>query len=196
MKHSKSKNIYKLVLLSLTMMCSLGFSSCAKKGTGVRSAPKTSATVVSPQSTAQAQQAAVSQNLSYTLEKIGWPEVNPDGSISMSFELKNPQSQFLPITTSHFTNQDAYGVYNDSINGVQLDIRTRCLGEGCEKYYTLVTIVKNNYAYHQIASLSYNTDCDFNVEHRNYQTAQLFNNLDEVVNRFGSIPKKLDCAGE
>jgi len=182
--------------LAAILFLGLGFSSCAKKSSGSRGAPKTTAQALNPQATAVAQQAAVSQNLSYLLNKIDWPVTNADGSISMSSEIKNPQSQYLPVTTTHQGNQDAYGIYDDSVNGVKLDIRTRCVGQGCDAYYMLITVIKNNYAYHQIAAVSYNTDCDYTVEHRNFQTTKLYSSLQEVVNQMQSVPRKMDCAGE
>lgn len=195
----KIKSVYNkqsVQTLTVAVFLCLGFFSCAKKSSSNRDAPKTNSQILNPQTTTVSQQAAVSQNLSYLVNKIDWPKINPDGSVSITSEIKNPQTQYLPITTTHQTGQDAYGLYDDSVNGVKLDIRARCVGQGCDAYYLLITVIKNNYAYHQIAAVSYNTDCDYTVEHRNFQTTKLYSNLQEVVNQMQSVQRKMDCAAE
>jgi len=185
-----SKLFIALIFLSLSA------ASCAKKSSSSRGTPKTVAQTLNAQTTIASQQAAASQNLSYVLNKIDWPMANGDGSVSVTSEIKNLQSQYLPVTTTHQSNQDANGIYDDAINGVKLDIRARCVGQGCDAYYMLITVIKNNYAYHQIAAVSFNTDCDYTVEHRNFQTAKLYSNLQDVVNQMQSVPRKMDCVSE
>ncbi|MFN3697361.1 MAG: hypothetical protein ACK4VO_07965 [Pseudobdellovibrio sp.] len=185
-----SKLFIALIFLSLSA------ASCAKKSSSNRGTPKTVAQTLNAQTTIASQQAAASQNLSYVLNKIDWPMANGDGSVSVTSEIKNLQSQYLPVTTTHQSNQDANGIYDDAINGVKLDIRARCVGQGCDAYYMLITVIKNNYAYHQIAAVSFNTDCDYTVEHRNFQTAKLYSNLQDVVNQMQSVPRKMDCVSE
>lgn len=181
-------------MISLIILMSVFSFSCAKKKSGIRAVTKTDSRVIRPETSTPSVQAATNQNLKYVLSTLSIPQLNDNGSYSIVSEILNPTNQYVPITTTHLGAQDAYGVYNDSATNAQLDIRSRCIGEQCDKYVLLVTVVKGGYAYHQMAAISYANDCHFNVEHRNAQVVQLYKSLDEVISSNSNVTAQNDCA--
>lgn len=175
MKNLKFKMVQAFVILVLA----LSGASCAKKSSKTRSV-KTAQKIINTQTTQQSAQLAEQQDIRYLLNSVSTPQQNEDGTWTVDSEVTR-QSQYLPFSTTHGADPNAYGVYNDAGPGTKLDIRARCIGEECEKYVLLLTIVKNGYAYHQIAAISFKQDDFFYIEERNYQRIQLYNDVDEVL---------------
>lgn len=159
--------------------------SCAKKPNGVRAVRQTESKTTNPVVSNPSINAANSQNLLYTLTVVELPGEPTEGSFTVNAEIKTPMGKFIPITTTHTQGQDVWGSYNDSDTGAQLDIRARCLGENCDTYILLVTVVKNGYSVHQVVAISYLTETFFNVENINANVApqSFYRSLDEVVQR-------------
>lgn len=175
-------NLFKSVFVLVVITASF---SCAKKASKIRGT-KTQRQILNTQTTNDSTQLAVIQNVNYMLNSISTPEESNDGSYTISSEISR-QSQFIPFSTTHFGEESAYGIYDDASNGHKLDIRSRCLGIACEKYVLLLTVVKNGYAYHQIAAISFKDDDFFYVEERNHQRLQLFTSLDEVIQQHANL---------
>lgn len=177
MKNLKSNKMF-LVLA----MATLAFSglSCAKKQSKIRGA-KTSQQVMNPQMTNQSIQQADTQDISYMLNSVSVPQDNGNGTNTVTSEIVSRAANYIPIETTHSLNQDSYGVYDDTTQGSKLDIRARCIGSACEKYVLLITVVKNGYAYHQMAAISFKDDDFFYSEQRNYRVATMYRSVDEVL---------------
>lgn len=180
----KSSNLKPVQVLVILVVCLSAFS-CAKKSTKTR-VVKTTPKVISAQTTAESVQLAEQQNIRYLLNSVSIPEQNQQGEWIVFSEVVR-QSQYLPFSTTHGADSNAYGVYDDAGPGTKLDIRARCIGSECEKYVLLVTIVKNGYAYHQIAAISFSQDNFFYMEERNYQRMQLYSNVDEVLTEHAQL---------
>lgn len=176
----KNLNLNKTILLLLLATFAFSGLSCAKKESKIRGA-KTNQQVMNPQVTNQSITVAETQDISYMLNSVSVPEANQDGSNTVTSEIVSRASNFIPIYTTHTENQDSYGIHDDASQGTKLDIRARCIGAACEKYVLLVTVVKNGYAYHQMAAISFKDDNFFYVEQRNYRVAQMYKNVDEVL---------------
>ena len=176
----KNFNSNKMILV--LVMAALAFSglSCAKKESKIRGA-KTAQQTMNPQTTAQSIQQADTQSISYSLNSVSTPEDKGGGINAVVSEILSRSTTYIPIETTHSLNQDSYGVYDDTSQGTKLDIRARCIGAGCETYVLLVTVVKNGYAYHQMAAISFSADSFFYSEQRNYRVATMYKNVDEVL---------------
>lgn len=182
----------KQIILAATAVMAMFILSCAKKPTGVRSVKQTTHNVVNPQVTNPSVQAAGAQNIHYQLTSIELPGEPVNGTISVRSEILTPSGYYIPITTTHTAAQmDAYGVVNDNDNGVKLDIRTRCIGQNCEKYIMLITVVKNNHSVHQMIAISNYNQSFFNLEQINASVpggSQLFyGNIDQVLQRNSTL---------
>ncbi|AZZ36793.1 hypothetical protein CIK05_08315 [Bdellovibrio sp. qaytius] len=182
----KNLNVNKTVLFILLASFAFSGLSCAKKQSKIRGA-KTTQQVLNPQVTANSIQAGDTQDISYMLKSVSVPEQNDDGSSSVTSEILSRQSTYIPFNTTHKLNEDAYGVYDDASQGTKLDIRSRCLGAECAKYVILITVVKNGYAYHQMAAISNKDDDFFWVEQRNYKVVTMFKSVDEVLAQYPNL---------
>lgn len=176
------KNLTSNKMILVLAMATLAFSglSCAKKQSKIRGA-KTAQQVMNPQITNQSIQQADTQDISYTLNSVSIPVDNGNGTNTVTSEIVSRAVNYVPVDTTHSLNQDSYGFYDDSTQGTKLDIRARCLGEGCAKYVLLITVVKNDYAYHQMAAISFKDDDFFYSEQRNYKVATMYRSVDEVL---------------
>lgn len=174
------------VILSVLAISFVSFS-CAKKPAGIRTVRQTDSKVVNQAVSNASTQAASVQNLLYQMTVVELPGEATDGSFTVNSEIKTPSGQYVPITTTHTNGKDAQGVVEDAANGAKLDIRSRCVGENCDQYIMLVTVVKNNYAVHQMMVISYLNQSYFNIETINASIApsQMYRSLDEVVQRNG-----------
>jgi hypothetical protein len=183
------KNKY---LILTTVILSLFAASCAKSPSGVRTIKQTSGNTVNAAASNQSVQAAVVQNLYYEITSVS----RPDQNIKVTLEVKTPAGLFLPITTDHSTSREAYGIYKDESNSVQLEFRARCSDDICSKYTLLMTVVKANMAYHQTAVVSYRNDCKFNIENINAAVTQnLYTSLNAVETKFenAGVGEAFDC---
>lgn len=177
------KNFKSNKMLLVLVMATLAFSglSCAKKQSKIRGA-KTNQQVMNPNITNQSiQQADQQDNISYSLNSVSLPTDNGDGTNTVVSEILSRAVNYIPIETTHAANQDSYGIYNDSSQATNLDIRARCIGSACEKYVLLITVVKSGYAYHQMAAISFAGDDFFYSEQRNYRVATMYRSIDEVI---------------
>ncbi len=181
MKLFKRQNVLVTALLLLTMTC----FSCAKKATGVRSIRQTESHTTNPIVSNTSVTAGHAQNVDYTVTVVELPLDSTDGTFVVTAEIKTPTGKFIPITTTHSLGKDVNGVYNDTESNNQLDIRARCLGEKCDTYLLLVTVIKNNSSVHQVSVISRATETFFNVENINAYVAgaHLYYGLDEVMQR-------------
>jgi len=176
----KNLNLNKTLLVILTVSFAFSGLSCAKKQSKIRGA-KTTAQVMSPKITADSIAQGETQDISYLLNSVSVPEQNEDGSSTVASEITSRSSNFIPIFTTHTLNQDSYGIHDDPSQGAKLDIRARCIGSECAKYVILITVVKNGYAYHQMAAISNKDENFFHVEQRNYKIATMYRTVDEVL---------------
>ena len=181
-------SIYGLLLMIVLM------SSCAQKKTPVRSVKQTQSQMMNTTTSQPSIRAADAQSLLYDITVLERPTFDFNNTPQVVSEIRTPDGRYISITTSHQGSQDSYGIVEDSKNGVRLDVRARCVGENCEKYLLLVTVVKSGYAYHQLAAISYNQDCYFNLENINYSvnTARFYASLDEL-NQRNNVQSKNDC---
>ena len=152
-----------LVVVALSLLAITSFS-CAKKATGVRGlVKKTSQLNMNPNATAQAEQTASAQKVLYKIASISTPSAAADGSgTSVSFELLTPSNQYLPFTTTHTAGAlSRQGLYQDTVNNVQVNIQSKCTTADCASYYLLVTVLRNNVALFQTGAVSYANDNAF-----------------------------------
>jgi hypothetical protein len=173
------KQILTIGLLSFSM-----FSvSCAKKGSAIRAIKQTDSKIMNPSVSTPSIRAADAQSLKYDMVSISWPTEN-NSELKIEAEIKTPDGRYIPFTTFHKNNYDSVGVIDDmEKNGTKIDIRARCEGENCEKYLLLATVVKGGFAVHQMAVVSYSSDCKFNLENINYTVARLYSGLDDLSQR-------------
>lgn len=177
------KVYFRASLIFTPLFIALLTASCAKSPSGVRTVKQTSGNVVNAAASNQSVQAAVTQNLYYEIVSL----MRPDQDLKISMEVKTPSGLFLPITTDHSTSNEAYGIYTDDRNGVQLEFRARCNDSICSKYTLLMTVVKSGLAYHQVAVVSFRNSCSFNVENINASiTSSLYKTLDAVETKFAN----------
>lgn len=179
-----------LYLVVLTGLTAISFS-CAKKPSGVRTLRQTEQRIVDPNVTNASRNQAANQNVNYTMSVVEVPEPGSQPEeLIINSEIKTPNGKFIPITTTHISGKDVYGILTDSDNGNKLDIRARCIGTSCEQYILLMTVVKNNYAVHQIVVVSYSHQSYFNLKEINYTTGiQFYQSLDAVQTAFGQLYK-------
>ena len=164
------------------------FSSCAKKGSPVRAIKQTGSTPMNVVTSDQSINVAGTQKLLYNIMSISFPELSQDTSdVAINSELKTPDNRYIPITTTHKSDgYDSVGVIDDmEKNGTKVDIRARCIGQNCEKYLMLATVVKSGFAVHQLAVVSYSTDCKFNLENLNpaVPNLKIYSSLDDLAAR-------------
>lgn len=176
----KNLNLNKMIIYIVLAGVAFSGLACAKKQSKIRGA-KTNQQVMNPKITNDSILVAETQDISYMLNSVSTPEQNQNGSNTVTSEITTRSANYIPIYTTHIENQDSYGIYDDASQGTKLDIRARCLGSDCEKYALLITVVKNGYAYHQMAAISFKDDDFFYVEQRNYKVAQMYRNIDEVL---------------
>lgn len=183
-KLSASLQVYfRASLIFTPLFIALLTASCAKSPSGVRTVKQTSGNIVNSAGSTQSIQAAVTQNLYYEVVSV----TRPDEDVKVSLEVKTPSGMYLPITTDHSTANEAYGIYTDEKNGVQLEFRARCSDAVCTKYTLLMTVVKSNMAYHQVAIVSYRNSCSFNFENINAAvSSNLYRSLDAVETKFAN----------
>ncbi len=180
----KKTTIYFIALIALSTVS----LSCAKKPSGVRTIKQTQGYAINQQQNNTSMNQANNQNQLYNVVSVELPEAGSQPEVvSVTSEIKTPYGQYLPITTTHTGGKDVYGVLTDSMNGTQLDIRSRCLGASCEKYFLLVTVVKNNYAIHQIVVVSNSNQNFFRFQHINYTVGSFFQSLDAVQAAYQSL---------
>jgi hypothetical protein len=180
-----SSNMNKFLLIFVMIAATISGVSCAKKSSKIRGA-KTNARVLNTNTTQDSITLADAQDLNYQLNSVSEPLVNEDGSNTVESEVAS-RNQFLPFSTTHMGTQDAYGIYDDNIQGTKLDIRSRCIGAECEKYAILITVVKSGYAHHQMAAISFKEDDFFYVEQRNHQRVQLYRSVDELLAQYPNL---------
>lgn len=193
MKNSIFKTGPTLPTLLIAFFCVFSGLSCAQNASGTRGA-KTSSRIVRPQTSQASQQAAQVQNVNYILDSVSAPSQNSDGTYTISSEMHTPSGDYLPFSTTHTGAQDAGGTYSDANSGNTLDIRARCIGDSCNEYVLLVTVVKNGYAYHQVAAISYANDCSYYVEERNTQIEQIYSSVQDVINQNSNLQAMNDCS--
>jgi hypothetical protein len=159
------KNTLKILnILLIQVLFLVVMSSCSKSPSGVRPQIKNQQTVLNPQQSTAAQQAAASVNANYKIETISLPRV--DGArLAIDVELASPSGQYLPVTTYHSGSAtDSSGIYNDTQRGVQVRLEARCSNTSdCEKYMLLITVLKDSQVVFQQFAISYLSDCRFNV---------------------------------
>jgi hypothetical protein len=170
--------------LLATVLLGLFLGACAKSPSTKRTVRQSGQQVVNPNVSTASAQAATSQNLFYEITSLS----RPDENVQVVIEIKTPDGYYIPITTDHASGQlDARGVYDDTRNGAQLEFRARCSNASCDQYTLLMTVIKNQYAYHQTAAVSYRMDCEFNVEQLNAAvTRNFYTSLDSVITKFAS----------
>jgi len=202
-KHNQSNysfdlNTYKKVLeIFFTVSAIIVLSSCAKKGSGVRAIKQTDSVMTNPAVSTPSIQAADTQQLRYNITSLERPELasDSDPQTRIKLEISTPDQRYLPIETLHIDGNDSSGFFDDTTkNAVKLDIRARCEGEQCTRYLLLVTVVKNGYAIHQLAAISFIDDCKFNLENINFSVpgARMYSSLDELSQR-NTISARNDC---
>jgi hypothetical protein len=202
--HANSLGFKTLLTVAIFAGSFVLFSSCAKKGSPVRAVKtQTESTTMNNVTSTQSAQAAGAQALSYTITSISIPQ-SDESSIKIDSEIKTPDGRYIPITTTHTANQDSVGVIDDrEKNGNLIDIRARCVDNNnsyslnCEKYLMLATIVKNGYAVHQLAVVSYSNDCKFNLENISPAVSglRIYSSLDDLAQRNTAVPQN-DCPME
>lgn len=168
---------------SLVIISMLTFS-CAKKASSPRAVKQTGSKVMDAGVSTPSRLAAQTQKLDYDIVSISWP-AEQNGELKIESEIKTPDGRFIPITTIHNnnSNKDSVGVVEDAKNGNKIDIRARCEGDNCAKYLLLATIVRGGYAVHQLAVVSYSSDCLFNLQNTNYTVAAMYTSLDDLAQR-------------
>lgn len=157
-------------MLPLSMVLSLFVFSCAKTPSGVRTVKQTGQQIVSPQVSGPSVNAANAQNIAVDVVTVERPESTTDGSLSVTSELKLPNGSYIPVTTTHTNGSEAYGQV-DIDTQTKLDVRSGCFETNCAKYIMLITVVKSNYAVHQIAVISKLADSFFYIKHINATVA-------------------------
>ncbi len=187
----------KILGLFLTISSIVILSSCAKKGSGVRAIKQTDSVMTNPAVSRPSIQAADTQQLLYGITSLERPELasESDPQTRIKLEIRTPDQRYVPIETSHIDGNDSFGFFDDTQkNGTKLDIRARCEGTQCDRYLLLVTVVKNGYAIHQLAAISYSSDCMFNLENINFAVpvARMYANLNELSQR-NTISARNDC---
>lgn len=191
-------NTYKKVIEVLfTVSALVVLASCAKKGSGVRAIKQTESVMLNPAISKPSIQAADTQQLLYTITSLERPELasESDPQTRIKLEISTPDQRYVPIETMHVDGNDSFGFFDDTQkNGTKLDIRARCEGNQCDRYLLLVTVVKNGYAIHQLAAISYSVDCKFNLENINFTVApgKMYANLNELSQR-NTIKAINDC---
>ncbi len=194
----KNFNTLKLYKLGMVLLLSVSFaaSSCSKKSNSGRSATKVSGVNLNPTVTQTSQNISSNLNVNYNITKSDYP-TGQSGQFNVKSEIQTPNGQFITVTTSHQSETDSIGSYTDpSQPNVKLDLRARCVGVNCEKYVLLMTVVRDGYAYHQVAAISYSQDCRFSYDLRSYQVANLFQSVSEVISNYYNVQPTNDCAAE
>lgn len=178
-------NTFKLTAIIAMGIFSLMTSSCAKKGPNIRAVKQVEHNVMNPSVSTPSIRVADASNLLYDIVSISWP-IEGNDELKIESEIKTPDGRYIPVTTFHKNNNDSVGVIDDSkVNGTLIDIRARCEGANCEKYLMLATIVKGGYAVHQLAVVSYSSDCKFNLQNTNYSVATMYSSLNDLAQRNG-----------
>lgn len=169
--------------LALALGMTMSFS-CAKKAQGIRTVKQTRAQFIDSYITSNSMNAASAQGALFNISVIELPtETDSNGSITVKSEIKSPNGQYIPISTTHTNGSDAYGVYTDSPSGITLDIRARCIGSTCDKYVLMITEIKMQRAVHQMIAISNKSQDYFNLKHINYAvSAQFYQSLDQAQN--------------
>lgn len=180
-----------IIFNSMFLLAALIFSSCAKKGTNVRAVKQTEGNVMNVATSTTSIAAASAQSLMYDINSISWPiPSETSAEVHIDSEIKTPTNKFIAISTNHKSEGvDSRGVTDDTENATKLDIRARCVGENCEKYLMLATIVKGGYAIHQLAVISYSNDCKYNLENVNYTVKSFYQNLDQLAQQNNIQPR-------
>jgi hypothetical protein len=186
------KQMKQILTLGLIAI-SISGVSCAKKGSAIRAVKQTDSKIMNPAVSTPSLQAINTQGLKYDMVSISWPTENNSDSnsqLKIEAEIKTPDGRYIPFTTFHKNNLDSVGVIDDmEKNGTKIDIRARCTdvqnnySDKCEKYLLLATVVKGGFAIHQMAVVSYSSDCKFNLENINYTVAKLYSGLDDLSQR-------------
>ncbi len=202
MKKTNLLNRQTLIIIGIFAGSFILFSSCAKKGSPSR-VPKvqSESKPMNPVTSAASIQVSDAANLIYSITSISIPVI--DGSeLKIESEIKTPDYRYIPVKTLHKNNIDSVGVVDDMAkNQTRIDIRARCVdndnnySSNCEKYLMLATIVnKSGYAVHQLAVVSYNNDCKFNLENLNPNVAglRIYSSLDDLAARNTAVPQN-DC---
>lgn len=172
----------------MTLLCvSFVAFSCAPKKQGVRTQVKTAATPLNSGTSAVADQQATAQNAIYKISTISVPE-STDTGVVVNSDLLTPNSQYLPISTSHENGLlDSQGVFNDSARGLQVHVQARCSDSECTKYLLLVTVVRNNQAVYQSGAISYKDDCSFYYVSNTTTSGQMHQSLDSFSSAYANV---------
>lgn len=196
MSQNQKRNIKKAAIVFFMMSVLTTSFSCAKKASGIREPiKKTESINLNQMVSNQADQQASSQNLLYKIATLETPRLSEDSSTAqVKLELLTPDSQYLPVTTSHQAGSlDSQGIYQDAARSAQVYVQARCSANGCSKYLLLVTVVKNNRMVYQSAALSYQNDCKFYAV-STVQSTGFYSNLDQLESATQSIQPKNDCS--
>lgn len=183
MKHSTFiKKTGMGLVLALGMTVSF---SCAKKPQGIRTVKQTRAQYIDNTMTPASINAANNQNALFNISVIELPsEPDSSGNVVVKAEIVSPSGQYIPISTTHNNGSDAYGVYTDTVSGIKLDIRARCVGSACDKYILMITEIKSQYAIHQMIAISYKSQDYFNLKHINHTQGYFYQTLDQAQSIF------------
>lgn len=184
-QNETGKNLKKLVAVIFLASC---FSACSKKPSGVRSQVKSQQTNLNPGVSSQADQQAASVGMDYKISTVSVPNPTDSGN-TVDVQLLSPSGEYLPLTTRHENgNLDAYGVYNDSAKGVQVQVQARCSADDCFKYTFISTVIKNNQKVYQAVAISYKNDCKFNIASSSFSAGQFVQSLAEAENKYQVFP--------
>ncbi len=177
-------NTVNLKTICLFALSTVVFVSCAKKGAPIRAIKQTGSKVMNVETSTTSRRAADAQNLLYDIVSISWPS-GEGAELKIESEIKTPDGRYIPVTTIHNGGADSVGVIDDTEkNGNKIDIRARCEGANCEKYLMLATVVKGGYAVHQLAVVSYSSDCKFNLENLSPAAGvKIYSSLDDLSQR-------------
>ncbi len=179
MNQTKTSNLK--AVLTCWCLGILAFS-CAPQKQGVRAQVKTEQTNLNPATSTTADQQAQAQNAIYKINTVSLP-VETNGGVVINSELLTPNSQYMPISTSHENGTlNSQGVFNDTARGLQVFVNARCDNASCDKYLLLVTVVRNNQAVYQSGALSYKDDCNFYSIAVGNSTGSMFQSMDAFAN--------------
>jgi hypothetical protein len=172
----------KTMIIGLTLIALFNFS-CAKKPSGIRTIRQTEAQAINPSSNTYNKEAAAAQGTLYEIYSIERPDTSAsDGTVVVKSEIKTPEGKFIPVTATHDGKEDENGLINLEGNH-QLLVQSRCINENCATYVMLITLLINNYAYHQNLAVSYSKDeTYFHVDNKNAaRTSNFYRSLNEAV---------------
>lgn len=175
-------NLKTLLLTTLTV---IGFS-CAKAPSGVRTIKQTEVRTMNQANTDLSNQYSEQTGTRYEVVSVERASKAENGVIVVSSEIKTPDGQYRPMTTTHNEGNDVRGIVNVSAN-TKLDVQARCVNTDCDQYILLVTTFVNNYRINQSLAISYSNQDYFNREFIHGQANNaLYTDINDVVRRVGN----------